>query len=563
MTHRVTIRAIGLLAAAALAVAAVACGSTVPDPGDRPGGDVCQSSSDCPSGQTCRLGYCTRRSARIEEVRFQFIPPQSSGYNPQVSRGVSARPDEPLDFVLGPNVHIDGSISYEDADDAPGPSGPLTFKRQHREDSLHDVQTRVDEGSFEAMVLPGTYDLVFAPEGYPTRVWPDRRYTANEEPKLTVPAEKDLATIQGTVVFRPKHRPDEAEPTEVASAHVLGVSTDGRYTTTIDTTSSGEEQSTESKGHFVLRAIPGSGTYDLVINPGPETVLPKVRVPEAFSVDEDGAEEFLSQKKTSLGTYALPSETISTLSLQLVAPPDLSDGDVDWARTRIVARANPEDLGGDAKSRQFRREISLGPEDEGRLELDLLPARYTIWMHPPADAPLASTNFSVDLTAPDELPSTFSDWNMKSPLRGRVVDHGGDPVAGAELEFWPNGLPADQLRDRLKVTATTGEDGSFSVRLEPRNHDVTVRPPSGAGLPRHWATVRKKPLTRGDQIATIRLPEPMLLRGSVRGESGDGADPIGGTSISATVAGEDRRHLLGKATTDEEGRFYMIVPAAE
>lgn len=555
-----------LLAVAAVALLAAACGSTAPDPGEEPGGDVCQAASDCADDQICRMGYCTRRSAHMEDIRFQFIPPQASGYSPQTSRGVTVRADERLDFVLEPNVTVDGTISFEDADNSSvGPSGPLTFKRKNRDDTLFDVQTRVEDGTFQAMVLPGKYDLVFAPDNYPSRVWPDRSFTANadltDSDDLTVPAESELATIQGTVVFRARRQPESAEPKKVPSARVLAVSSDGRYTTTIDTTSAGTDDGgagTEGPGHFVLRAVAGSGSYDLVINPGSETLLPKMRVPDAFTVDADGSDIYLSKEKTNLGTHpaGAASGDSTTLSFELAAPGDVEADEIDWARTRIVARANPEDLGGDGGVRQFRRETSA--VRGGKVELALLPARYTIWVYPPADAPLASTKIELDLT--EGALETFSDWRLKRPLEGRVVDPSGEPVPGALLEFWPENLSDEKFHDRLKVTATTDADGSFSVMLEPRRHRLTVRPPSGSGLPRHWATIQKDELGGRRRL---QLPEPVLLRGSVRGASGRGATPIADTTISATISNDGERRILGKTTADAEGRFYMIVPALD
>ncbi|MFB6373073.1 MAG: hypothetical protein ABEN55_08150, partial [Bradymonadaceae bacterium] len=447
-----------------------------------------------------------------------------------------------------------------------GPSGPLTFKRRNREARLFDVQTQVDEGSFETMMLPGNYDLLFAPENYPSRVWRNRSL-ANLD-NLSVPVERDLATIQGTVVYRPETPSENAATQKVPSAHVVAVSEDGRFTTTIDTTATGMESGggEEDRGRFVLRAIPADEpvTYALIINPGPETLLPKVRISEAFTVDENGSDEFLPESTTNLGTYPRTSSrtnSAASLSFRLAVPEGAPRDAIDWSRTRVIARAKSADLAQDGKTPEFRRETT--PKSNGTVELTLLPARYDIRVYPPADARLASTKIAIDLTDPTKRPlSTFSDWRFKKKLRGRVLDSTGAPVAGARLEFWPEGLRAEKFRDRLKVTATTDANGRYTVWLEPRRHEITVRPPPDSGLPRHRATVRSQMFDKDKRIKQLQLPEPLLLRGSVRGASGQGANPIAGTAISATIADGDSRRLLGKATTDDQGRFLMIVPAS-
>ncbi|MFB6373072.1 MAG: hypothetical protein ABEN55_08145, partial [Bradymonadaceae bacterium] len=81
---------------ACIAIASAACGSTAPNPSDEPDGGVCEKAADCDGDQACRSGYCTRRSAEMEGVRFQFSPPQSSGYNPQTTRGVTIRAGDRL-----------------------------------------------------------------------------------------------------------------------------------------------------------------------------------------------------------------------------------------------------------------------------------------------------------------------------------------------------------------------------------------------------------------------------------------------------------------------------------
>ena len=545
---------------AALAIAAAACGSTEPDPVERVGGEVCNRDRGCPDRQVCEVGYCTRPAAKLPAVRFQFVPPSSSGYSPQATGGVTVHTQRPLDFALEPNVTVEGTITFSGGGNSSlkGPSGPLTFERKGGDDTLFDVQTQVDDGTFSTMILPGDYDLLFSPEDYPSRTWRNFSFTANREldadDGLSVDAESELARIQGTVVYYPQGDSSGLEPVPVPSAEVLGVSVDGRFTTTVDITSDGS--TSDDEGSFSLLAYPGSGPYDLIIDPGPETVLPKVRKPSAFDVKE-GTDKFLTSDKTSIGTYSHLSVDgpKPTFSFQLALPGDLSNDDVEWETTRIVAEAAPSALGGESGQKQFRRETSV--EAGGRVKLALIPAKYVIWAYPPSDSPLASTKFNVDLVGGSA--STLSGWKRKRTIEGRVVDTTGSPVSDARVEFWPNGLPDGKYRDRLKVSTTTGGDGTFSADLEPRDHDVVVRPPSGSGLPRHKVMIPAKKLEDGTEV-DLRLPEPMLLQGSVHGASSEAARPIEGTAVSATIDRGDGRQLLGKATTDEEGRFFMIVP---
>lgn len=554
MTTSVPIR-LATAALAALIVGLSACGSTEGrSPGDPSRGGVCESADDCPGEQACRTGYCTHATASLEEIRFEFIPPDDSGYNPQ-SADLSVRSGRSLDFALERSVDVQGQLTYVGRRDSSvdSPSGPLTLRRRGRDDTLFDLQTRSDrQGAFETRVLPGSYDLVFAPDDYPSYIWRDISLRADTDlGELAVPVERELSTIRGRVVYRTPGPGGEPRTEKVKGADVLAVSEDGGFTTTFDTTGQDGEGGS-GPGQFSLRAIPNTGPYDLIVDPANESMLPKVRFEEAFQAG-DGLQQL--DEPLGLGTWGTVAglEVETVLPLARALPGSASDTSIDWTRVRAVASAN---LG---EGREFRRETT--PNQQGRLNLALLPAQYDISLYPPSDAPIASTTLRVDLSGA-ELPE-LSDWSWrpKHRLEGQIMDYHGEPVADARVTFRPKGLADDKFRDRLNVAARTNADGRFEVRLDRFDHEMLIRPPVGSGLPRSREMLTHERLQE-DKSVQVRLTKPLLLEGSVRGAAADDAPPIPGTSVDAYLRRDGNRVTLGKATTGPQGEFHMIVPAS-
>lgn len=554
MTTSTDIRVVTLALVAVIAGGS-ACGSTDARPsGDASRGDVCESADECPGEQTCRAGYCTHATASLDEVRFEFIPPDDSGYNPQ-SAALSVRAGQPLDFALEQSVDVQGQLTYAGRRDSSvdSPSGPLTFRRRGRDDTLFDIQTRSDrQGAFETRVLPGRYDLVFAPDEYPSYIWRDISLRADTDlGELSVPVERELATIRGRVVFRRPGPGEEPRMEPVEGADVLAVSQDGGFTTTFDTTGR-EGEGEAGPGQFSLRAIPNTGPYDLIVDPGRDRMLPKARFEEVFEAG-DGLQQL--DEPLDLGTWgtATSLEVDTVVPLAQALPEPAADTSIDWTRVRAVARANLEE------GREFRREAT--PDEQGRLNLELLPAQYEISLYPPSDAPIASTTLRVDLSG-SELPR-LSDWSWrpKHTLEGQIMDHHGEPVAGARVTFRPDGLADEKFRDRLKVTVRTNADGRFAVQLDRFDHEMLIRPPADSGLPRSREMLTYERL-REDKSVQVRLAEPLLLEGSVLGAAADDAAPIPGTSVNAYLKQDGEQVTLGKATTGPRGSFRMVVPAS-
>jgi hypothetical protein len=490
----------------------------------------------------------------LGEVKFEFIPPDDSGYNPQ-SAGLSVRAGQSLDFALEQSIDVRGQLTYAGRRDSSvdSPSGPLTFRRRGRDDTLFDIQTRSDrQGAFETRVLPGRYDLVFAPDEYPSYIWPDISLRADTDlGELSVPVERELATIRGRVVYRTPVPGGQSQTRPVEGADVLAVSREGGFTTTFDTTGR-EGEGEAGPGQFSLRAIPNTGPYDLIVDPGQETILPKARFEEVFEAQE-GLQQL--DDELELGTWgtATALEIAPVLSLAEALPETSTEASIDWTRVSAVARANLAD------GRVFRREAT--PDEQGRVEFELLPAQYDISLYPPSDAPIASTTLRVDLSDPDLTQLSEWTWRRKHRLEGRIMDHHGEPVGNARITFRPEGLPDTKFRDRLKVTAETDADGRFAVRLDRFDHEMVIRPPAGSGLPRSHETLPHERLQE-DKSVQVRLAEPLLLEGSVRGAAADDAAPIPGTSVNAYLKRDGRRMTLGKATTGPRGGFRMIVPAS-
>jgi hypothetical protein len=504
----------------------------------------CAADSDCPDDQQCRRGYCTVRQRAEQQVGVRFLPPNSSPFPAQKIQNVSVASGESLDFALDPSVRVDGAIVPQGSSRL-GPSGTLVFRQPDAAGTRLDHRTPVSNGNFQGYVRPGRYHLAFVPSDpkeFPSRVWRNRVFTRQTQLELAVPR---LIEVEGNLLFRPSLAA-EGESRGVARARVFAVSSDGNYTSTVDTTG--------GQGYYRLKLVPGTGTYDLYVRPASEeAVVPRVVFEGAISSDQGETGE---QASRLLGTYPDPNELVS-VTLQLEAP-DRLGGETDGAGTEVRLEASV------GKGRIDERAIA---DEEGRVAFDLLPVRYEVHVQPPTGSPLAATSFCLDLTGtPREdcrsLPPEPIELSTKRRVTGRLLDAAGEPVGGGTVAFEAVEPRTDVQAPPGRISATTDDDGTFALWLADHDYLVHLQPSAASGRPR---TVRFLESTRvtDDEGLELRLAAPSLLSGTVLGRGSDKLIPLAETTLEFFVRRRDRLVTIGTARTGGEGRFDVVLPARE
>ncbi|MEO5818859.1 MAG: carboxypeptidase-like regulatory domain-containing protein [Vicinamibacteraceae bacterium] len=146
------------------------------------------------------------------------------------------------------------------------------------------------------------------------------------------------------------------------------------------------------------------------------------------------------------------------------------------------------------------------------------------------------------------------DWN--GHLTGRVVDAGGEPVAGVGVHYTSDAAGRSVV---MLGRVRTREDGTFQIdRLERGEHDVRI----GVDLLPTEETIRLTPqLGPGERIdlGTLRLPARARLatvRGVVRDRAGA---PVAGARLRIQEVGKAPE--FAAAWTDGGGRYVFAAVA--
>lgn len=538
VTMRVLIRHItAALLFAPLLVMGAACGF---DAKPQQRASNCDTDRDCPETQVCRVGWCSLPEA-AGTFDFRFLTPNSSIYVPQSAENVRVDTASTVDFGLEAGVNARGTLVYTNSESA-GPSGTIIFRPVDAASDFLERRASIEDGQFQTYVLPGTYELSFVPQNSATgagKVWPPRAIDENWSGTLEVPRFEALAPVDGTVSFIP-----EAMGTDqrLEGARVFAVSTNERFTSTTDTT--------DENGSYTLRVIPGSGTYNLHIQPGrSDSFLPRVVFDRAFTAAGQEGSVSPQNLTNQLGEYSTQRIEFRP---KLVAADEV-DYAVDWTGTRLAVE-------GDLGLGMFTQ-TSTTNDPYGSFEpMTLLPGSYKVTVVPPADSPIAPKIYELQANR-TPLGKRY-ELDPKPRFRGTLVDSVGRPVPNATLEF----RPVKQLDSVLKLpilTVETDAEGSFDVPLDRRNYRVVAKPPPGSGQPAHIYNVDSDTLGR-DQSYTWELPPPMTVTGTIFGQSSDeSVRSVDRTTVEVTRTIGNDVVTVGRAQTRSDGSFRMVLPAVE
>ncbi|MES1207261.1 MAG: carboxypeptidase regulatory-like domain-containing protein [Pseudomonadota bacterium] len=277
---------------------------------------------------------------------------------------------------------------------------------------------------------------------------------------------------------------------------------------------------------------------------------------------------------TKLGTITLPAYVKADSFKVAVA-----NGTTPLSGVSVRAQTSLGPTGGSGTVTGTAQYAVTGTTDvTGAVNLQLLPgSTYSIAATPAPGSPYASQCVPMVKTvsgansnggvAPTVKTIVVT---MRPVLSGTIRTAGGVPVPNVSVSAvgTPDASPPCAAPATATASTTTDLSGKFQLPLDPGTYQLDYDPPAGSAAPRltEWAVN-----IPGNDTVThdITLPAGALVVGSV---SGSKNDPLSSAVVRffqvrcsgpSDCQGPNRVPplLIGKALTDAQGRYRMVVPA--
>lgn len=498
---------------------------------------ACASDADCPDGQTCSAtaGACVSPLETPQVLSLAVDPLPGSGLVGDQFPFLTLQPPGTLDLSVPSPVTLSGRVvqapsggrwagdggalpSQADAGAMPVAgrlvavaAGRIPGTSFRSEADVADVDpVSPDAPRFALSLLPNlSYRVTFIPgpgafQDLPPHVF-DLTAAADGSFDVVLPPDDAYVRLQGLV------RAGDGPATPVRGAWV-SCSVGGDRVGTTGTT--------DGEGLFQVVLPPGTGAVEVVVASGRDgTTIP------TRSFRWDGGLGSLQNEYAAAGQFltldvgAVPP--VRQVSVQVIGGQGF-DSPVPLAR--VVAQGTAG-LG--------EATVTAITGSDGVATLALLEGRYVLTVVPPADAPWAASETSLDLLK--ELSKAFLVRVGARPVvQGTVVRASdGTAVAGAQVAFLTDRATSDLSRGaelgssrEAAFDAVTDAQGAFRVALDAGDYAVTVQPPTGSGLPRvAWPSLG----VAADATWSLPVPEGALLRGTVR--SGADGQPLSGATL--------------------------------
>jgi hypothetical protein len=582
------------------AFALVASGCSIPYSTDLLGAQVnsCASDSECPSGASCVSERCIGTNVDLSDLILEVRPNSGASYGASTSflypankafaslgaaafdvvhditlprLGTISAGMVHLDYsskcstLLGPQVSVPATITFDHVSDLAG----------FRFDS-YTVTTAKNEASgeyeFDASLVPGKYSVYIQPQAVagcteelpPPVFYPAQEISASSDGQVIV---NDWAVIKPTTLEGEIQTPKNSDMTGWRLDIVEPAG--GRVISTMQTLQQG------------MVALTVKVRLSFVWNDKTTSPYIRLRPPEGQtrpSVYWGLIESLSSQSQTSVH--------LSVANLQIdPRQVEIQVQDAHHVGVPSSVQVQSVKLSG-AVEKNAAYAVDVAKTDEnGLFKLQLPPGTYQFRARPLADASLAIGDLELVVPAfgPMESPDSCFCGHLiqvakKAPVSGTVLTPMGSPLTGASItlspsqpdavSFWMrvvHAIDPRPLSPRSEI-ASSGELGAFGFNADPGLSDLTVLPGDQSGYP--WLVrprVSVKP-GLGKQMGDLVLPNSAVLRGTV-------TDPNGALGANVVVNGwlpvqkADRSApttviQIGSTTTDEKGRYTLILPAS-
>ncbi len=210
----------------------------------------------------------------------------------------------------------------------------------------------------------------------------------------------------------------------------------------------------------------------------------------------------------------------------------------------------------------YRTSVMTGPR--GEFDVELLAGTYQVVVSPSAGqfSVLTEELRIVPPTSGDPISGQLFVVPERAHFSGEVRAADGELLPAVSVEAVALGAQNEEapLAARYNRSGDTMSDpfGRFDLRLDVGAYDVFVKPPAESGFA--WVVLPGYEVADLDAAGefSFELLAPLPLRGTIRSDDGvvlAGAD----VRVFGRTVGTDRFVELGRARTDEEGRYRVLL----
>jgi hypothetical protein len=498
---------------------------------------VCEADADCSGELICRSNFCSVPEGEFPDLRFRFLPANSSTLQPQTAEGITATPTRTMKFQLDSSILVEGRVTFAGVDT--GPSGTLVFNARNGNTQRVTIG---DQQSYQIWLRRDRYDVTFLPDDaadVQSRTRLDQSFIEGERRRFDfqLVAPDNLVQVRGRLIHGNQVTGCELSSGDIApenalpGARIFAVSEDERFRSTVTTAG--------DAGQFTLRLPRDTGMYDLFVEAGDSPCVVPSLV-ERGAIDSSRTD--VSRAQINVGP--VPQEWINLESFTVRAPESVQTPEA-WDEVTVELRAQ---LGRGT----FRTQTRL--TENGRIPASVPPALYTVYLTPPVDSPLAPT--IRELTLSDELDAEPLLMDARRRVTGEITDRDSAPVSDAQVRLKPVEPPAG---DRpTPVTARTNENGGFELWLNRGAYAGVVRPAATSGLPPRTLTIDPE-----QSDISVQLADPLVANGKVLRTRQESLAPVPNLTVEAQLEAGPYYWTLGQAQTDDQGQFSVVLPASD
>jgi hypothetical protein len=276
--------------------------------------------------------------------------------------------------------------------------------------------------------------------------------------------------------------------------------------------------------------------------------------------------------------FVVPTPLPATMTLQLgdFGAPVKVSGQAMSVRNEVIANAQVVLEGAVVGGGTFRSRV-VSTDANGVFALDTLEGLdvMTLTIVPPSTSTSAVTTSKVRVPASDGPLDGVLPCDDRVQLTGQLLKPDGTPAAGVAVRAVEQSLSATAVRRPLPldpVDGVTGDDGSFSLRLDPATWRLDFRPGT-LPLASRLVTVDNLIDSTGAKVMAQTLPSPVQLANG-RTVSGTVLAQVGGKAGATVpfasvrffrvkpVFGQASAILLGTTVADERGSYTITLPDA-